>query len=140
MAITTKAVPIKAHWSISIIEQYHVVLCQAYKVIMGDLSGMEIIKKIGLQMAVKAINNIAGLNDFVPMLLIFGAYLRMHALDLLASTIAQCAMAIQKAIDEVKKIRSEKEANDALNIRNKPIVNHFHDLSLNSNVFVWREK
>ena len=55
---------------------------------MGDLSGIGVTKEMGLQIAVKAINNTAGPNGLVFTLLVFGAYLQMHSLDPPAPTIA----------------------------------------------------
>ena len=36
--------------------------------------------------------------------------------------------------------KAQKQINDALNIRNKSITNHFHDLSLNSKILIWKKK
>ena len=44
----------------------------AYKIIFLKLKGTS--KELTLQMAVKAINNSAGLNGLIPILLVFGAY------------------------------------------------------------------
>ena len=52
-------------------------------------------------MAVKAVNDTAGPNGFVPTLPVFGAYPRMHAPDPLAPSVSQRAAAIEKAMDEV---------------------------------------
>jgi hypothetical protein len=147
MAITTKAVPVEAHWSIGIVERYHAELRRAYQVIAEDLinavngpgNETRISKEIILQMAVKAINDTAGPDGLVPTLLVFGAYPRMHAMDPPAPSISQRAMAIEKAMTEVRKFRAERHVADALNTRNGPIVTPIHDLPLNSDVLVWRE-
>ena len=39
-------------------------------------------------------------------------------------------------MNKIRIIRTEKQINDALNIRNESITNHLHDLSLNSEIFV----
>ena len=139
MAITTKSVPVEAHWSIGIVERYHAVLRRAYKIIIDELYGTGINKEIALQIAVKAVNDTAGPDGLVPTLLVFGAYPRMHAFDSPAPSITQRATAIRKAMDEIRKIRAEKQVNDALNTRNGPLVDLLHDLPLNSDVLVWRE-
>lgn len=138
LAITIKSVPVEAHWSIGIVERYHAVLRQAYKVIMDNLEGT-IKKKTALQIAVKAVNDTAGPDGLVPTLLVFGAYPRMHTMDPPAPTIIQRADAIEKAMNEVRKFRAENQVADALNTRNGPLVNPVHDLPLNSDVLVWRE-
>lgn len=139
MGTTTRSVPVEAHWSIGIVERYHAILRRAYKVIMDDLHEEGITKDLGLQMAVKAINDTAGPNGLVPTLLVFGAYPRMHSLDLPAPSITKRASAIEKAMEEVRKVRAERQISDALNTRNGPIVDAVHDLPLNSDVLVYRE-
>ena len=83
-------------------------------------------------MIVKAVNDTAGPNGLVPTLLIFGAYSRMHHLDPFAPNIIQRVAAISKTMNEMKKIMTEKQVRDALNIKNDSIISHFHDLPINS--------
>lgn len=59
-------------------------------------------------MAVKVINDTVELNDLVPTLLVFEAYLYMSKFDTLTPTITQCTSAIKNAMKEVQKIRAEK--------------------------------
>ena len=47
-------------------------LCCIYKIISLKLKNVS--KELILQIAVKAINNFASLNKFIPILLIFGTY------------------------------------------------------------------
>jgi predicted ATP-grasp superfamily ATP-dependent carboligase len=72
IGITTKTVPVEVHWLIGKVERYYVVLCRAYQIISKELPDLD--KEMALQMAIKAINNIAGLNGLVPILLVFGAF------------------------------------------------------------------
>jgi hypothetical protein len=90
-------------------------------------------------MVVKAINDTVGPDGLVLILLVFGAYPRMHAMNPPAPSITQRAMAIEKAMTEIRKFRAERQVADALNTRNGPIVISVHDLSINSDVLVWRE-
>ena len=53
-------------------EQYHALLCRAYEIISLELEGAS--KELTLQIAIKAVNDSAGLDGLVPMLLVFGAY------------------------------------------------------------------
>ena len=55
-------------------------------------------------MAVKAINNTAGLNRLVPTFLIYRAYLRINKLDPSAPSITDQAAVIQKAMAEIVKL------------------------------------
>jgi hypothetical protein len=122
------------------VERYHAELRRAYQVIFEDLNTESTIsKEIVLQMVVKAINDTAGPDGLMLILLMFGAYPRMHAMDPPTPSITQRAIAIEKAMIEIRKFRAERQVVDALNTRNGPIVISVHDLLLNSNVLVWRD-
>lgn len=58
-------------------------------------------------MAVKVVNNTAGPDYLVPILLIFGTFLYMHSMDPLASSIIKKAVIIDKTMNEVRKIEAE---------------------------------
>ena len=138
MAVTTKCVPVEAHWSIGLIERAHATLRRAYQIIKEEL-GATAPKEVSLQMAVKAVNDSSGPEGLVPTLLVFGAFPRMVASDDPAPTISQRATAIRKAMDEIAKVRAKMQVNNALNARNGPTTESLHDLPLNSDVLVWRE-
>ena len=55
-------------------------------------------------MAVKAVNNTAGLNGLVPTLLVYRAYLRINKLDPPALSITDQAAVIRKAMAEIVKL------------------------------------
>ena len=57
-----------------------------------------------MQIAVKAVNNTAGLDGLVPTLLVYGAYLRISKLDPPAPFIMEQAAVIQKAMAEIVKL------------------------------------
>ena len=58
-------------------------------------------------MAVKAINNTAGLNGLVPTLLVYRAYLRISNLGPPALSITERAAIIRKVITEIVKLRAK---------------------------------
>ena len=58
-------------------------------------------------MAVKAINNTAGLNGLVPTLLVYGAYPRISNLGPPTPSITERAAIIWKAIAEIVKLRAK---------------------------------
>ena len=72
MAIKVKEVPIKAYNSIKKVEQYYAPLYYIYKIISLELEDTS--KKLTLQIAVKAVNNSAGPDRLIPILLVFSAY------------------------------------------------------------------
>lgn len=139
MGITTKGVPIEAHWSIGKVERFHALVRRTYTVIKEEL-GTSAPKDVVLQMAFKAINDTSGPNGLVPTLLVFGAYPRMVESDPPSPTMAHRAAAVAKASEEVRKFYSARQVADALSQRNGPNTTHLHDLPINSLVLVWREK
>ena len=87
-------------------------------------------------MAIKAINNTAGLDRLVPTLLVYGAYLRISKLDPLTPSIIERAAAIQKAIAEIVKLRAKQTVNNALYYHNGPNITLVYNLPLNSKVLI----
>jgi Reverse transcriptase (RNA-dependent DNA polymerase) len=136
MAISTKAVPVEAHWSIGLVERAHAILRRAYQIIQEECSAP---KDVALQMAVKAVNDTAGPGGLIPTLLVFGAYPRMVESDPPAPSITVRATAIRKAMQEVMKLRLQRQVKEALMQRNGPDTSALHDTPINSDVLVWRE-
>ena len=89
MAVSTKSIPVEAHWSIGLVERAYPVLQRAYKIITEELQGHRTTKEMNLQMAVKAVNDTAGPDSLVPTLLVFGVYPQMSKLDPPALSITQ---------------------------------------------------
>jgi hypothetical protein len=58
-------------------------------------------------MAFKAINNSTGPNSLIPTLLVFRAYPYIVESNVFNSIVAQQAVALKKAIEEVKKLRAK---------------------------------
>ncbi len=87
-------------------------------------------------MTVKAVNDTIDFDDLVSTLLIFETYSRMHFMNSSVSSISQRTMTIEKAMTEVRIIRTERQVIDALNARNESIVTSIHDLLINSDVLI----
>jgi hypothetical protein len=121
----------------SIVERYHKPLRRAYQVIKDKIEGTGADRAIMLQMAVKAINDIAGYNGIVPTLLVFGAFSQMTHIDPPAPSIAQRATAIKKAMAEVTKLRMQRQVTDALQTQNRPKTDDIYTIPLSSDILVW---
>ncbi len=86
MTIIIKAISIKAHWSIDIVERYHAELRRAYQMIAENLETNEsdnetrISKNIILQMIVKTINDTVESDDLMFTLLVFDVYSMLNGL------------------------------------------------------------
>jgi hypothetical protein len=120
MAIATKEVPVEAYNSVRLVEQYHAPLRRAYEIIQDELKDKNTNKEMILQMAVKAVNNTAGPNGIVPILLVFGAYPQLTDMDPLSLSITKRAEAVRIAMKEVRRLHAERQVKDMLAIRNSP--------------------
>ena len=87
-------------------------------------------------MAIKAVNNTAGLNRLVPTLLVYRAYLRISNLDPPTPSITEQAATIQKAIAKIAKLQAKQTVNNALNHYNRPNTTLVYNLPLNSKVLI----
>jgi hypothetical protein len=109
---------VKAYNSISKVKQYYSLLQQAYKILSSELLSAN--KKAILQIIIKAVNDLAGLDGIVLTLLVFKAYPYITKDSLLSPFITKQAKAIYKAIKKVRRLYTEQQVNNALAIRNKP--------------------
>ncbi len=91
-----------------------------------------------LQMSFKTLNDSIEFDELIFTLLMFEIYLRMID-DVFSSTITQRAIVMRKVMNEVKRLVTIRQMNDALNTRNESSITLIHDLSLNSQVLVFRE-
>jgi hypothetical protein len=113
-------------------------LQQAYNVTTQELESTKTTKDLRLQMAVKAVNDTAGYDGLVPTLLVFGAFPRISSAYAPSLTTTQRAKAIKEAMSSLAKLRAERKVTDALRLRNGPNVEGLHDLTLGSEVLVYR--
>ncbi|KAH8584641.1 hypothetical protein B0O99DRAFT_696695 [Bisporella sp. PMI_857] len=85
-------------------------------------------------MTFKAINDSAGLNGIVLILLVFGAYLRITELDASSPLVSQRSTALKKAQKKIQKLRAKRKVADVLQARNGSSMTAIYDFSLNSEV------
>ena len=81
-------------------------------------------------MAIKAVNNTAGPDGLVPILLVFSLYLRITDQDPLVPTITKRAKAIRIAIKEVRSLYAKRQVWEALIARNRPNTTRILNLLL----------
>jgi hypothetical protein len=91
--------PVKAYNSIGKIERYYAFLQQVYKIICDELHDTSV--KISLQIAVKAINNSAGPDGIIFILLVFSTYPRIIENSVLLLIITKRTETIRKTTKEV---------------------------------------
>jgi hypothetical protein len=98
-------VPVEAHNLVGMVKYYYGPLCHIYQIITAEL--LDISKDMALQMAFKVINDFTGPNGLIPTLLVFRAYPRIVESDISNPIVVQRAVALKKAIEEVKKLKAE---------------------------------
>jgi hypothetical protein len=81
-------------------------------------------------MIVKAINNLAGLNSIILILLVFSVYLRLTKIDPPSSLVTKKAKAIYAATKEVRRLYTERRVKNILAIHNSPDTRNTLDLPL----------
>jgi hypothetical protein len=123
-------VPVKAYNSVSQVERYYALLRRTYKIIQNELKDKHINKEIMLQMAVKAINDLAGPDGIVLTLLVFGAYPRLTKIDPSSLLVIKRAEAICATTKEVRCLYTERQVKDALAICNSLNIKNILDLLL----------
>jgi hypothetical protein len=121
MAIEIEEIPVKAHYFIGKIEKYHAPVKSAFEIITANL-GNTITPKHILQIAVKAVNNTAGPNGLVPILLMFGTFPRISHESPPSSSITARGEAMRKAMAEIHKLKAQRQIAGAFAIRNSPNV------------------
>jgi hypothetical protein len=75
-----------------------------------------------LQIVMKAINDLAGPDGIIPILLVFRAYPRMTNNSLLSPTTIKRAKAIRKTSNKMRKFYAKRYINDTFRIRNSPDI------------------
>jgi hypothetical protein len=138
MSIRINTVSIETHHSIDMIERYHDLLRKVYAIIIAKISNID--SNSTLQMTFKALNDFVELNELIFTLLVFETYFRMIEMNAFSSTITQRFVAMRKVMNEIRKSIAVRQVNDALNIRNDSFSILIHALSLNSDVFMYRER
>ena len=81
------------------VKRYHGLIRRVYQIIAIELPDLD--KDIALQIAFKAINDTTSLDSLVPILLVFGVYLRIIKLDVPSLIVTQHATITKKAIVEI---------------------------------------
>jgi hypothetical protein len=120
------------------IERYHESFRCIYAIIVAKISEIDL--NSILQMSFKALNDSTNLDDLIFSLFVFEAYSKMIEINALSSTITQRSIAMRKTMNEVRKLIATRHLNDALNIWNDLFSILIHNLSLNSDVLVYRER
>ena len=86
MGSKVKIILVKAHNSVGIVERYYRPICRAYSIIIAKIPSIS--KDMALQMAFKAINDIARPNRLILTLLVYSTYSRITEYNPLSLLVA----------------------------------------------------
>jgi hypothetical protein len=96
----------------------------------GQAKDKHINKEIMLQIAIKAINDSAGPNSIILILLVFSAYPRLTKIDPPSFLVTKREEAIYAATKKVRRLYAKRRVKDALAMRNSPNTKNILDLPL----------
>jgi hypothetical protein len=113
-------VPVEAYNSIGKIERYNISLQQVYKIICDEFRDTS--AEVSLQIVVKAINDSAGPNRIIPILLVFSTYPKIIKNSVLLFIIIKRTKAIRKTTKEIRCFYARQQVIDTLAIRNNPSI------------------
>jgi hypothetical protein len=99
---------VEAYNSISKVERYYKPLRCLYEILRDELQDEKLDKEIILQIAVKAVNDIARLDRLMLTLLIFSIYPRLTLYNTLLLSIVKRVEAICTAIKELCRFYAER--------------------------------
>jgi Zn/Cd-binding protein ZinT len=91
---------------------------------------------MSLQIAVKTINDSAGPDGIIPILLVFGAYPRMTNNSVLSPITTKRAKTIRKTSNEVRRYYTKQYIEDVFRIRNSPNIITIFKLPIQSDIKV----
>jgi hypothetical protein len=75
-----------------------------------------------LQIVIKTVNDLIGLDGIIPILLVFGAYPRITNNSLLSLITIKRTKTIRKASNKVRKFYAKRYIKNTLRIRNSPDI------------------
>lgn len=135
--ISTKAIPVEAAHSMSIVERYHSPLRRAVTIIRQEAPNID--EDSLLQMAVKCVNDSVGPEGIVPTLLVFGALPRVGLPnDPPTPSTLKRAIALRKATEAMSRHFAKRQVRDAFATRNGPDVSDIHATPIGHPVLVYR--
>lgn len=135
--IQTKSFPVESAYSMTIVERYHAPIRRAFNIFCKEAPDIE--QSDDLQMAVKAIDDSAGLDGLVPALSVFDAlsWLGLSS-DRPASSKFQRVLALWKAKSAMSEHFATRQGRDALRTRNGPNITEIHQAPTGYLVLVYR--
>jgi predicted ATP-grasp superfamily ATP-dependent carboligase len=97
------------------------------------------LKQFVLQMAIKAVNNTAGLNGLVSTLLVFSTYPQITTTNTLSLTVTEHSKAITKAIKQIAKLYTKRQVTNALRQQNGLNISNTLNILIGKDVLVYKK-
>jgi hypothetical protein len=118
--IQIQEIPVEAYNSIGKIKRYYTFLQQVYKIICDELHDTSV--EVSLQITIKTINDSAGPDGIILILLMFSAYPRITKNLVLLFIIIKRAETIRKTTKEIQCLYTKRQVINILAIRNNPNI------------------
>lgn len=134
--IDIKWVPIESLNSMTNLEPYYTPICHAYKIVESGAPDLD--EEVGLQIAIKSVNDSTCPGGRVSILLVYGALPRFGFPSNKATpSTHQRAIAQRKAAEATSKLFAKTQISRAVRIRNGPDTSHIHPVLIDSHVLVY---
>ena len=130
---------IESHSSLGLCERYHQPLRTIYRRIMVTHPDSD--RQLALALAVKAMNDTLGPEGYVPSVLVFGEYPRVHTKSEKPppkKTLSERSKIAALARKECESIMAKMKVDRALRHRIPPNADHKYDIG--SQILIWRER
>jgi hypothetical protein len=99
------------------VERYYILLCRVYKIIRDKLQNNTSVKLV-LQIIIKVVNNLAGPDNIIPILLVFGAYFQIIDDSGFLFSITKKTKTIRMTTKEIQRFYTKHQVKDIFVIRN----------------------
>ena len=97
------------------------------------------VKAVYLTNSYKAINNTAGPDGLILILLVFGTYPQIAITNTSSLTITEHSKAIIKAIKQIIELHAKRQVTDALKQQNRPNISNTLNVLISKNVLIYKK-
>jgi hypothetical protein len=98
-----------------------------------------VLKQFVLQIAIKAINNTAGPNSLIPILLMFGTYPQITTTNTPSLIITKRGKAITKAIKQIAELHIKRQVTDVLKQQNRLNISNTLNVLISKDVLIYKK-
>jgi hypothetical protein len=98
-----------------------------------------VLKQFVLQITIKAVNDTAGPDGLVLILLVFGTYLRITTTNTFSFIVTKRSKAITKAIKQIAELYAKRQVTDVLRQQNRLNISNTLDVLISKDVLIYKK-